>query len=130
MYRKKHITFKILLFLILIDFLETFAQFCFKKSAMSANSPEIKTAIDIINFIKQVVHSPFLWAGLFSVLYIFISWSTILSKIDLSVAVPVGSFSYITVPLVSMIFFHEHVSAVRWSGIFLIFGGGDTCFNK
>jgi undecaprenyl phosphate-alpha-L-ara4N flippase subunit ArnE len=53
----------------------------------------------------------------------FIIWSTILSKIDLSVAVPIASFSYILVPLVSIIFLHEKISALRWLGIFFILAG-------
>ncbi len=120
---KKHITFKILLFLIFTDVLETFAQFCFKKSAMSADFLGINALADGIVFIKTVIPSPFLWVGLFSVLCLFIIWVTILSKIDLSVAVPVASFSYIGIPIVSMLFLHEKISLVRWLGIFCILVG-------
>ena len=120
---KKHLTLKIFLFLVFIDFLETFAQFCFKKSTLPAAGFKINAFYDIFLFVKNVLPSPFLWMGLFSVLLIFTLWSTILSKIDLSVAVPVCSFSYITVPLVSLIFFHEKISPLRWSGIFIILLG-------
>jgi len=120
---KRHITLKILLFLILTDVLETFAQFCFKKSAMSADILGIGTLTDGIVFIKTVIPSAFLWVGLFSVLCLFIIWVTVLSKIDLSVAVPVASFSYIGIPIVSMIFLHEKISLLRWLGIFSILVG-------
>ena len=120
---KRHVTFRVLLFLICIDLLETFAQFCFKKSALPASLWEVHDPLGGLRFIAAVLPSPFLWAGLLSVLVIFISWSTILSRIDLSVAVPVCSFSYISVPLVSMLFFGEHVSPVRWAGICLILTG-------
>ncbi len=120
---KKHITFKILLFLIFTDVLETFAQFCFKKSAMSGNLLGINTLSEGIVFIKTVIPSPFLWVGLFSVLCLFIIWSAILSKIDLSVAVPVASFSYVGIPVVSLIFLHEKISLLRWSGICFILAG-------
>jgi len=120
---KRRLTFKILLFLISTDILETFAQFCFKKSAISQNFPEISTFIQAVVFIKAVLLSPYLWLALFSVLFIFIIWSTILSKIDLSVAVPVASFSYIAVPLVSGIFLHEKISSTRWLGIAFILIG-------
>jgi undecaprenyl phosphate-alpha-L-ara4N flippase subunit ArnE len=53
----------------------------------------------------------------------FIIWSTILSKIDLSVAVPIASFSYILVALVSILFLHETITLLRWMGIFLILTG-------
>jgi len=53
----------------------------------------------------------------------FIIWSTILSKIDLSIAVPIASFSYILVALVSILFLHETINLLRWMGIFLILTG-------
>ncbi|MFH0856072.1 MAG: EamA family transporter [Candidatus Omnitrophota bacterium] len=120
---KRRLTLKILLFLVSTDILETLAQFCFKRSASSRGFPEIATFIQGAMFLKAAVLSPFLWLGLLSVFLIFIIWSTILSKIDLSVAVPVASFSYILVPLVSSVFLHEKVSSIRWLGIvFIILG--------
>jgi drug/metabolite transporter (DMT)-like permease len=120
---KKRITFKLLEFLISTDILETLTHFCFKKSTFSAEGIRVSALADIFPFLFQVFSSPFLWFGLASVALTFIIWSTILSKIDLSVAVPVCSFSYITIPLVSIIFLHEKVSALRWAGILLILTG-------
>lgn len=122
MFRKK-ITFKILLFLIASDFLETFLQFCFKKSTVNTENLSIMNFYDIGLFVKSVISSYFLWAAFISVILIFIIWSTILSKIDLSVAVPVASFSYILVPLTSIVFLHEKINAIRWLGIFFILMG-------
>lgn len=121
--RKQHVTLKILFLLIFIDFLETFAQFCFKKSALPESGFEIKAFNDVLHFIISIIPSPFLWLGLFSLLLIFTIWSTILSKVDLSVAVPVCSLSYITVPLVSLVLLHEKISHLRWTGIFIILFG-------
>lgn len=121
--KRRNLTLKIFLFLIFIDILETFAQFCFKKSVLSANGFEIQTLRDILGFMMKVAPSAYLWLGLFSVILIFAIWSTILSKIELSVAVPVCSFSYITVPLVSLILLHEKISALRWFGISIILLG-------
>jgi len=121
--KKSHITLKILLILIGVDLVETFAQFCFKKSALPLSDMQIHTLSDSSHFLMGVLFSPFFWLGLVSVILIFVSWVTILSKIDLSVAVPVCSFSYITVPLVSVFFFKEKISILRWSGIFVILIG-------
>jgi drug/metabolite transporter (DMT)-like permease len=120
---KKRITPKILLFLIFCDILETVTQFCFKKSTLAGSGFEIRAFLDIFTFLKGPVFSPFLWAGLFSVLLTFIIWSTLLSKIDLSVAIPIASFSYILVPLVSIFFLNEKVMPLRWAGIFFILMG-------
>lgn len=120
---KKKITIRILLFLILADVLETLTHFCFKKSALTEGDILVTKFADILVFLKGVSASPFLWLGLLSVLLTFIIWSSILSKIDLSVAVPVCSFSYISIALVSIFFLNEKISFLRWSGIFLILIG-------
>ncbi|MCK9573516.1 MAG: EamA family transporter [Candidatus Omnitrophica bacterium] len=122
MFRKK-LTFKILLFLILSDILETFIQFCFKKSTLPATGFGVTNLTNALAFMKIVLASPFLWLGICTVLVIFVIWSTILSKIDLSVAVPVASFSYILVPVCSIVFLKETISPLRWAGIFFILSG-------
>ncbi len=120
---KHKLTPKIFLSLILADGLETFHQFCFKKSALLKNDPDITGFRDALLFFKLVFSSPFFWIGLVSLIVMFIIWSTVLSKIDLSVAVPIASFSYILVALVSILFLHETISLLRWAGIFLILAG-------
>jgi drug/metabolite transporter (DMT)-like permease len=120
---KRKLTLKIFLFLILSDMLETFHQFCFKKSALFEVDPPLTGFYNLLLFFKAVFSSPFFWIGLLSLIIMFIIWSTILSKIDLSVAVPIASFSYILVALVSILFLHETITLLRWMGIFLILTG-------
>jgi drug/metabolite transporter (DMT)-like permease len=121
--RKNNLTLKIILFLLSSDILETFTQFCFKKSAIPESGFVINSPLAAVTFIKIVLLSGYLWLGLISVFLTFIIWSTLLSKIDLSVAVPIASFSYILVPLVSMIFLREQVSFLDWTGILFILIG-------
>lgn len=120
---KKKLTLKIIIFLVFTDVLETITHLCFKKSALSQDYFDVNTILDGVIFLKGAFSSPFLWCGLLSVLLIFIIWSTLLSKIDLSVAVPVASFSYILVPLTSIMFLHEKVGIYRWVGVFFILLG-------
>lgn len=120
---RKTLTPKIILFLLFTDILETFTQFCFKKSTLPESWFDIVTLSDMFVFLRGVFSSPYLWLGLISVALTFTIWSAILSKIDLSVAVPIASFSYILVPLVSIFFLHEKVSLLRWSGIIFILAG-------
>ena len=120
---KKKITLKMLFLLIFVDVLETFTHLFFKKSALPENALQINNFGGALIFLKAVFSSPFLWCGLLMVFLVFIMWSTILSKIDLSVAVSVCSFSYILVPIVSIIFLHENIGILRWIGIFFILIG-------
>lgn len=120
---KKKLTLKIILFLVFSDVLETLIHLCFKKSAMAHDYFDVNNLADGVTFLSGVFSSPFLWLGLFLVLLTFVAWSTILSKIDLSVAVPIASFSYILIPLTSAIFLHESVSLLRWVGVFFILIG-------
>lgn len=120
---EKKLTLKILLFLIATDFLETFTHLCFKKGALTESNFAVNNASDIFIFLQSVFSSPFLWLGLLSVIVTFIIWSSLLSKIDLSVAVPVCSFSYVLIPLASIIFLHEKMNFFRWSGVVLILLG-------
>ncbi len=122
-HRRKTISLVLLSVLIGVDFLETFTQFCFKKTALSAPGMEVKAVADILAFAATMASSPFLWIGLASVVVTFVVWSTILSKVDLSVAVPICSFSYIFIPLVSIVMFHEKITFLRWAGIALILFG-------
>lgn len=120
---KKRVTLKILLLLIFSDMLETAIHFFFKKSALAKAEISVVDLSSAAVFLKAVFASPFLWAGLITVAAVFIIWSTVLAKIDLSVAVPIASFSYILVPLASIIFLHEKITVLRWAGIILILLG-------
>lgn len=122
MYKNK-LTLKILFFLISTDILETFTQYCFKKSAMLQSDTFISSFSDLLIFIKPILGSGFLWMAFLSTLLTFIIWSSILSKIDLSIAVPIASSSYILVPLASIFFLGEEMTLLDWSGIFFIITG-------
>jgi drug/metabolite transporter (DMT)-like permease len=119
----KKLTLKIFFFLFLSDLLETFIQFCFKKTVLPYSFLKISDLHSALIFFKAVFFSPYLWLAFLSVFMAFVLWSTIISKIDLSVAVPISSSSYILVPLTSIFFLHESVSILRWSGILFIIVG-------
>lgn len=120
---KKKVTLKILFLLIASDILETAVHFFFKKSALAQGGFTVTGLASAVIFLKMVFSSPFLWAGLVTVALVFIIWSTALSRIDLSVAVPIASFSYILVPLVSIVFLHEEITVLRWMGILFVLSG-------
>ena len=62
-------------------------------------------------------------AGLVIYLSNFFLWMYILSRVDLSVAVPLASISYILIPFAAIFFLHEFVSPLRWLGLACIILG-------
>lgn len=121
--RTKNITLKILLLLVFCDLLETLAQFFFKKTAATAGTIHLATFNQVLTFMAGMLSCWYLWISFVSIALLFILWSTVLSKIDLSVAVPIASFSYVLVPIASVMFLHEKMNLLRWMGIAFILAG-------
>lgn len=119
----KRVTIKVIVLLLLTDILESASQLCFKRTSLSAADFNISDFLGACVFLKNAFFSPFLWLAFLLVSLVFILWSTALSKVDLSVAVPVASFSYIFVPILSIIFLGEKISTLRWLGILCILLG-------
>ena len=101
---------KIFLFIVINDLLDTAAQLLMKTG--------IHHLFDLTN------HDFFLfWMGVAIYLFNFFLWMKILSKIDLSVALPLASSSYILIPVAAIFFLHEFVSPLRWLGlVFIVLG--------
>lgn len=90
------------------DFLDSVAQVFMKKGLPVTGSwPE----------------SAFFWLGILLYASNFFLWICILSRLDLSTAVPIASTNYIILPILAMIFLGEHVGPLRWLGIFFIIIG-------
>ncbi len=116
---KSHLTLKIFLLIVSNDLIDTIAQLLMKTGL-------VQTGIDSVNlnniaqFMSQSASSNLLWLGIFVFALNFFVWIVILYKVDLSIAMPVGSFCYIFVPVCAMLFLHENISLVRWAGIICI----------
>jgi len=114
--RKNHLTIKIILLIVLNDLGDTLAQFLMKKGLISTGIEQVNFG-NILDFVTQNAASPLVWAGIIVFILNFLVWIIILFRVDLSIAMPIGSTSYIFVPLVAMIFLGEQVSLLRWIGI-------------
>ena len=116
------LTLKIFLLIVLNDIGDTIAQLFMKKGLNHTGIDNIGLG-NMTEFMAKGASSPLIWLGLFIFALNFFVWIVILSRVDLSIAMPVGSTSYIFVPIVAMIFLHEHISLLRWAGIALIVVG-------
>ena len=96
----------IFFFIIANDLLDTTAQLLMKKGI---GHPD--------------VHVLMVAAGLSMYVLIFFLWMKILSQVELSVALPLGSLSYVLVPIAANVFLHEHIGFARRMGLVLILAG-------
>lgn len=60
---------------------------------------------------------PLVLGGLLTTAFSTAFYFTVLSEVNLSIAYPFISFSYVVVLLLSSLFFHEHISKIQIAGI-------------
>jgi len=120
--KKGRLTLTIFALIVLNDMGDTLAQLLMKLGLVQTGMDSV-TFGNIIEFCSRNASSLLLWAGIIVQVLNFFTWIVVLYKIDLSIAMPVGSTSYIFIPLTAAIFLHEHVGLMRWAGIVLIILG-------
>ena len=77
-------------------------------------------ATQIFYKIIPMFMNPWVFFGFASFGLSSLFWLIVLSRMPLSLVYPMVSFAYVLVALVSMVFFHENVTLVRWMGIAVI----------
>jgi drug/metabolite transporter (DMT)-like permease len=117
--RKSHLTLKIFFLIVLNDLIDTLAQVLMKKGLVQTGIDSVNLG-NIAHFAALSASSAYLWLGIFVFALNFFVWIVILYKVPLSIAMPVGSFCYIFVPVCAMLFLREDISPVRWAGIICI----------
>lgn len=113
---------KVMALVILKDTIESFGDLFFKMGTLSTGIHNV-TMANMLEFASRLTSNPWLWAGIILYLANFFLWITLLSRVDLSVAFPMSSLTYIIVPLLAIVFLQEKVQPVRWTGIFFIIIG-------
>ncbi|MFA4980988.1 MAG: EamA family transporter [Candidatus Omnitrophota bacterium] len=116
------VTLKVFLLIVMTDINESIAQLFLKKGLVNTGVTSV-TFQNMAEFFLKVFSSPLVWLGILVFLVNLLLWLTVLSRVDLSVASPVGSTSYIFVPILAVCFLHETINPLRWAGIVLIIAG-------
>jgi drug/metabolite transporter (DMT)-like permease len=117
--KKSGLTLKIFALIVLNDLGDTLAQIIMKKGLVATGISSV-TFSNIAEFAARNASSAFVWLGTLVYLFNFFIWIVVLYKVDLSIAMPVGSSAFIFVPLAAVIFLNEQVSVIRWVGIVCI----------
>lgn len=76
-----------------------------------------------VDVIAGAVLEPLVWAGAVMYLLSTVTWLVVLSRIDLSLAYPLGSMNYILVVTMSAVLLDERVTWLRAAGLGLILIG-------
>ncbi len=120
--KKSALTLKIFLAIVLNDMGDSIAQLFMKKGLTETGITSVHLN-NILEFLSRNASSGLVWLGIVIYALGFFIWIIILSRIDLSIAMPVGSTSYVAIPILALIFLNEKISALRWIGILLIVAG-------
>lgn len=120
--KKYGLSLGIFLLIILNDMGDTLAQLFMKKGLLATGVHSVDLT-NFMHFISQGIGSWLLWLGIVIYALNFFLWVLTLTRVDLSVAMPLGSTSYIAVPIFALIFLGEEVGLMRWLGIVLIVAG-------
>ena len=121
--KKYKLTFNIIALIVLTDILESTYEFFFKKGMLLVGEFDFSQIGTIGEFALRTLSNGWIWIGLIIILIETLTWFIVLSKIDLSLAFPIGSFSYLFVILASAFMLHEQVSLNRWIGTLIIIIG-------
>jgi drug/metabolite transporter (DMT)-like permease len=116
-------TWKIFFAIILNDVTDSFAQVLMKKGLFFVDDADIRSIHALAGFLFHNAFSPCLWLGIAIYTASFFIWIAILSRIELSIAIPLSSAMYALVPIFAIIFLHEIVTPLRWFGIVSIVMG-------
>jgi drug/metabolite transporter (DMT)-like permease len=119
---KGRLTPVVFILIIMTDIIESFAELFFKKATIATGISEVGFSNFLDFFARMSCMSGF-WLGMSFYVINFFLWIAVLSQIDLSVAFPTGSTSYIIVALLSIFFLGEQVSPAQWAGIIFIIAG-------
>jgi len=74
----------------------------------------------LLQRITMLFKSPYVWVGSIAYVGATLVWFNVLSKIDLSIALPALSLTYIITLFTSAVFLHESITYLRILGVIII----------
>lgn len=95
-------------------------------AASTKSSSKIVSSLDaksIVTFLASAAANKFVLLGFALYLVSALSWLIILTRVDLSLAYPLISISYIIVVVLSKLIFNEPVTAYRLAGTLVVCAG-------
>jgi multidrug transporter EmrE-like cation transporter len=115
-------TLKELILVLVPIFIGTFGQIFLKKGMLQVGGFALRNTNMLHKFI-EIFLNPWVLAGFVFYFLSSLLWLIALSRIQLSIAYPMLSISYIFVLIASWFLFNEPVTLVRWGGVAVICAG-------
>lgn len=105
---------------LLADGIQFLLLLAMKKLAPLLASASLSDPAALAGLAPALLASPFLWLALAAMAASFVVWMTVLANLDLSIAFPLGSVSFLLVPLLSALVLGEQVPPLRWAGFAVV----------
>jgi multidrug transporter EmrE-like cation transporter len=100
------------------------SQLLLKEGTRHTGAISLNTIDDFVSLVRQILTTPLLVAGYGVSAITAVFWLVVVSRLDLSLAVPLLSATYyVLLLLTSSILLGETVSVWRWTGTLLIVAG-------
>lgn len=94
-----------------------------KMGATKIGHVEIHSLWQLIEFLFKLFTNPQSLAGIFLYFLSAVTWSYLLTKLDISFVQPILALTYVVTPILAIFLLHENVPTLRWLGIVVIIFG-------
>lgn len=101
----------------------SFGGLLMKLGADNIGHVEIKSMIQLIDYLLKLFTNPQSLAGIFLYFMSALTWSYLLTKLDISFVQPILALTYVVTPILGIFILREHVPTMRWLGILVIILG-------
>lgn len=113
----------VLLLILIHEMCSTGEQIFFKKGADRLGEHRLKNIRDVFSFMKNIFKIREIWLGFVMIAGAWSFWFVVLSRLELSVAVPMDSLQYVMVLFASYFLLKERMHWTRIFGTALILVG-------
>ena len=101
----------------------SFGGILMKLGANSIGKVEINSVMQLIDYLFKVFTNVQSLSGIFLYFLSAMTWSYLLTKLDISFVQPILALTYVFTPILGIFILRENVPAMRWVGIIVIILG-------
>lgn len=94
-----------------------------KIGAKQIGQIEINSFNQLIDFLVRLFTNVPSLAGVFLYFLSAVTWSYLLTKLDISLVQPILALTYVVTPILAIFILGDHIPAMRWLGILVIILG-------